>query len=113
MPLIELTQENFEDVVTKNEIVIIDFWASWCGPCKAFAPIFEQAAKDYPAITFGKVNTEQEHQLSQEFQVRSIPMVMIIKQKTVVFAEAGAMPASAFKELIDQAVALKVEDQDK
>lgn len=106
MALIELTQANFDEVIEKNEIVVVDFWASWCGPCKAFAPTFEQAAKDYPDITFGKVNTENEQQLSQDFNVRSIPMIMIIKQKVVIFSEAGALPASAFKDLIEQAIKL-------
>ncbi|MBI5447619.1 MAG: thioredoxin [Gammaproteobacteria bacterium] len=110
MSLVEITQANFDDLLEKHDLLIIDFWANWCAPCKAFAPVFEQMATEYPDILFGKLNTEKEQALSQEFQVRSIPLVMIIKQKTVVFAEAGAMPASAFKELIEQAVALKVEE---
>lgn len=106
MALIELTQANFDDVIEKNEIVIVDFWASWCGPCKSFAPTFEQAALDYPALTFGKVNTEQETELSQDFNIRSIPLIMVIKQKIVIFSEAGTLPASALKDLIEQAIAL-------
>lgn len=108
MALIELTQENFDSTIEANPLVIIDFWASWCGPCKSFAPIFEQAAKEYPDIVFAKVDTENQPQLSQDFNVRSIPMVMIIKEQVIIYAESGAVPAKAFKELIEQAIKVDV-----
>ena len=106
MATVELTKENFEDVVSRNDMVIIDFWASWCGPCKAFAPAFEAASEKYPDIVFGKVNTEEQQDLADHFQIRSIPNVMLFREKVVLFSQPGAMPAAGIDSVIEQAKAL-------
>ena len=110
MAVIELTQDNFEAVVTGNDMVIIDFWASWCAPCKAFAPTFEAAAEKYPDIVFGKVDTDVEQELAGSFQIRSIPTLTIFRQQIGIFSQAGSLPDSALEEVIQQALAL---DMDK
>jgi len=109
MALINLTADNFNDSVKDNEIVIIDFWAPWCGPCKSFAPIFEKTAENYPDITFAKVNTEEEQALSGHFQIRSIPTTMILKEEIIVFQQAGALPESGLIDIIGQVQELDME----
>ena len=106
MATVELSNSNFEDVVTKNEMVIIDFWASWCGPCKSFAPVFEAASEQHRDIVFGKVNADDEQELAAAFSIRSIPFVMLMREKVVVFAQAGTMPAEGLASVIRQARAL-------
>jgi thioredoxin 1 len=106
MAAIELTKDNFEDVVTENEIVLIDFWAPWCGPCKSFAPAFEAASEKYPDVVFGKVNTEEQQELAGHFQIRSIPNVMLFREKVMLFSQPGAMPAAGIDSVIEQAKAL-------
>jgi thioredoxin len=108
MAVVELTKANFEDVVTKNEMVIIDFWASWCGPCKSFAPVFEAASEQHPDIVFGKVNADDEQELAAAFSIRSIPFVMLMREKVVIFAQAGALPAEGLESVIRQARALEM-----
>jgi thioredoxin len=103
---VELNKGNFEDVVTQNKIVIIDFWAAWCGPCKSFAPVFEAASEQHPDVVFGKVNADDEQELAATFSVRSIPFVMLMREKVVVFAQAGALPAAGLESVIRQARAL-------
>ena len=106
MAVVEVTKENFEEVVTKNDMVMIDFWAPWCGPCKSFAPVFEAASEKYPDIVFAKVNTDEQQELAGHFAIRSIPTLMLFREMVVLFQEPGALPASALDELITQARAL-------
>ncbi|MGH8650366.1 MAG: thioredoxin family protein [Burkholderiales bacterium] len=106
MATVELNRGNFEDVVTQNEMVIIDFWAAWCGPCTGFAPVFEAASEQHQDIVFGKVNADDEQELAAAFSIRSIPYVMLLRQKVVLFAQAGALPAEGLESVIRQARAL-------
>jgi thioredoxin 1 len=109
MSTIEVTKDNFEDVITNNPMVILDFWAAWCGPCKAFAPAFEVASDKYPDVVFGKVNTEEQQELAGHFQIRSIPNVVLFREKVVLFAQPGAMPAAGIDSVIEQAKALDMD----
>ena len=95
MATIELTMENFEEVVTGNDVVIVDFWASWCGPCRAFAPTYEAASELHPDVVFAKVNTEEQQELAGAFNIRSIPTLMVFREKVILYSEAGALPAPA------------------
>ncbi len=107
--VIELTQENFSEVIDGNKIVIVDFWAPWCGPCKSFAPTFEAAAEKNDGIVFAKVNTEDQQELGAMFQIRSIPTLMVFKEQIVVFSQPGAMPASGLDELVANAAGLDMD----
>ena len=102
MAAIELTKDNFQDIIENNAVVLIDFWASWCGPCQSFGPVFEAASEKNPDMVFAKVNTEEEMELAAHFQVRSIPMLAIFKEQIMVFAQPGALPASSLDQLIEQ-----------
>jgi thioredoxin 1 len=95
-----LTAENFEQVVTENEIVLVDFWAAWCGPCRQFAPIYESASEAHPEVYFGSVDTEAEQALAAAAQITSIPTLMAFKQGTLVFSQPGALPAEALEQVI-------------
>lgn len=110
MSIINLTQENFDSVIEQHEIVVIDFWAEWCVPCRSFAPIFEGVANKNPDIAFAKVNTEEQSELAAEFTIRSIPTIMILRQKIMIFCESGLLPASALEDLLRQAKALDMNE---
>ena len=110
MATIELNQENFESTIVENEIVIIDFWASWCGPCRSFAPVFEKASEQHQDIVFAKVNTEKEQEIAASFNIRYIPTLMIFREKIILYAEAGALPAAALEQLIVEVKKLDMEE---
>ncbi|HSD39393.1 MAG TPA: thioredoxin [Rhodocyclaceae bacterium] len=102
MATIEITEDNFNDTIEQNPIVILDFWAAWCGPCKNFAPTFEAASEKHQDIVFGKIDTEAQQGLGGAFDIRSIPTLMILRDQIMVFRESGALPASALEQLIEQ-----------
>lgn len=103
MAPVTLTTDNFDDVVSGGHFVIIDFWASWCGPCRSFAPVFERSAAKHEDITFAKVDTEDQPQLAQAFEVQSIPTLAVVRDNTLIFQQAGALPEHVFEDLIRQA----------
>jgi thioredoxin 1 len=103
MATVELTKDNFEQVVTGSPFVIVDFWAPWCGPCRGFAPIFEKASDSNADIVFAKVNTEEEQEIAAAFDIRSIPTLMVFRDNVILYSQAGALPSGAFGELIAKA----------
>jgi len=102
MATIALTKDNFEQVVKGNDMVLVDFWAPWCGPCKGFAPVFEASSEKHADIVFGKVNTDDEQDLAASFNIRSIPTLMFFREKVILFSQAGALPGSALEQVITQ-----------
>jgi thioredoxin len=109
MATVELTKENFEQVVSGNSMVVVDFWAPWCGPCKGFAPVFEGASEEHQDVVFAKVNTDDEQEIAGAFGIRSIPTLMVFREKVLLFQQAGALPASALEQVLEQAKALDME----
>ncbi len=103
MAIVHLTEKNFDSIIQHNPIVLIDFWAEWCGPCKSFAKIYEAVSELFPDIIFAKVNIDEEPSLKEDFQIMSIPQLVIFKDEVVIFSQAGLLPASALKDLVDQA----------
>ncbi|MDH3731097.1 MAG: thioredoxin [Acidimicrobiia bacterium] len=110
MATVDLNKDTFESTVVDNDIVLVDFWAAWCGPCKSFAPTYEKVSADHPDVVFGKVDTEDQEELAQYFGIRSIPTLMIFRDQVGIFSQPGALPEDALRNLIDQALAL---DMDK
>ncbi|MDH3287640.1 MAG: thioredoxin [Betaproteobacteria bacterium] len=106
MATVELTMDNFEETVTKNAMVIVDFWAEWCGPCKGFAPVFEAVSEQHGDVVFGKVDADEQQDLAAAFSIRSIPYVMLLRENVILFAQAGAIPAEGLESVIQQARAL-------
>jgi thioredoxin 1 len=110
MAVVELTKDNFEQVVTSNPTVIIDFWAPWCGPCKGFAPVFERVAESHPDVVFAKVNTDEEQEIASHFQIRSIPTLMVFRDQIIVFSQPGALPQNALEQVVAKAKELDMEE---
>lgn len=102
MSVIELTKDNFNDTVDNNDIVVVDFWAEWCGPCKSFAPVFEKVAENHPEIVFGKIDTEEQAELAQAFQIRSIPTLMLFREQIQLFAQPGALSIAQLEDLVQK-----------
>lgn len=102
----ELTRDNFEQTVTENPIVIVDFWAPWCAPCRGFAPVFECASEVHKDVVFGKVNTDEQQDLAAAFDIRSIPTLVLFREKVILFQQAGALPAQALEQVLTEAKAL-------
>ena len=110
MAVVELTKENFEQVITSNATVIVDYWAPWCGPCRGFAPVFEKVAEAHPDVVFAKVNTDEEQEIAGHFQIRSIPTLMVFRDQIIVFSQPGALPQGAFEQVVQKAKGLDMEE---
>jgi thioredoxin 1 len=110
MAVVELTKENFEQVITGNDTVIVDYWAPWCGPCRGFAPVFEKVSEMHPDVVFAKVNTDEEQEIAAHFNIRSIPTLMVFREQIIVFSQPGALPQGAFEQVVSRAKAIDMDD---
>jgi thioredoxin 1 len=109
MAVVELTKDNFEQVITSNPTVVVDYWAPWCGPCRGFAPVFERVAEANPDIVFAKVNTDDEQEIAAHFQIRSIPTLMVFRDQIIIFSQPGALPQNALEQVIGKAKSLDMD----
>jgi thioredoxin 1 len=110
MAVVELTKENFEQVITGNKTVVVDYWAPWCGPCRGFAPVFEKVSEMHPDVVFAKVNTDDEQEIAGHFQIRSIPTLMVFREQVIVFSQPGALPQGAFEQVVTRSKALDMDE---
>jgi thioredoxin 1 len=103
MAVVELNKDNFEQTIKDKDFVVVDFWAPWCGPCRSFAPVYDKVSQDHDDIVFAKINTEEEQEIAAHFQIRSIPTLMIFREQVIIFAQPGALPEQAFRQLLEKA----------
>ena len=104
MATMELTQDNFNSTIENNDVVIVDFWAPWCGPCRMFAPTFEAVSEQYPNVVFAKLNTEDQQELAASFNIRSIPTLMVFREKVIIFSQAGMLPKAGFEQVVQKSL---------
>ena len=104
MATIELTKENFSATIENNDVVVVDFWAPWCGPCRMFAPTFEAVSEQHPNVVFAKLNTEDQQELAASFNIRSIPTLMVFREKVIIFTQAGMLPKAGFEQVVQKSL---------